>query len=320
MKKLIITLLILFPCITLGVTFNRSLKVTLKGNDVLELQKILKQEFPSYQNDWMTGYFGNITKRYVIKLQDKYKEEILTPYNLNKGTGFVGNSTVGFLNNYSGNYSNNTSESLDIKCIANKSKVKLGDSVIFYILKNSGSEPFVHYWNNEQGPFYKQVTINNEQDAQMPVTVIDANNNQASIICSVALDQIKYSTIMGEEKRNLVCGKDGITYLNQKLATEKGAEIECTGACPCGSNNQEGVVTIEVVLTSPPTTITTVPKKQKAIKKEITLSEIVKKSIQDLQNWCILRMYRWDPKLNTCFAMHGNSSSSSAVWFSWKEK
>jgi hypothetical protein len=51
MKKLIITLLIIFPSIALGFTFNRALKVNMQGNDVLELQKILKQEFPSYKND-----------------------------------------------------------------------------------------------------------------------------------------------------------------------------------------------------------------------------------------------------------------------------
>jgi hypothetical protein len=89
----------------------------------------------------MTGYFGNITKSYVIQLQEKYSNQILKPYNLSKGTGFVGNSTIAFLNSYS----TNENEELDIQCIPSKDKVKIGDTVMFYILKNSGNEPFTHY-------------------------------------------------------------------------------------------------------------------------------------------------------------------------------
>jgi len=136
----------------------------------------------------MTGYFGNITKSYVIKLQERYATQILHPYNLYKGTGFVGNSTIAFLNNQ-------TQSGLDIQCISSKDKVSIGDSVVFYILKNSGNDPFTHYWNNVPGDFFKQVKINSVSDAQIPVTVIDANQNQATVVCSVSLDTIKYSTV-----------------------------------------------------------------------------------------------------------------------------
>ncbi|MDD4123232.1 MAG: hypothetical protein PHO23_03465, partial [Candidatus Pacebacteria bacterium] len=45
------------------------------------------------------------------------------------------------------------------------------------------------------GDFFKQVTINSASDAQIPVTVIDANQNQATVVCSVSLDDVKYSTV-----------------------------------------------------------------------------------------------------------------------------
>ena len=76
----------------------RSLSVGSSGDDVSQLQTILK-----YENLFSlkpTGYFGGITRQAVIQLQEKYASEILTPLGLTHGTGIVGNSTLKWLNNH----------------------------------------------------------------------------------------------------------------------------------------------------------------------------------------------------------------------------
>lgn len=62
------------------------------GDDVKTLQTFL---FGAglYPEGLVTGYFGSLTKRAVIRFQEKYASEILTPVGLARGTGFVGPST-----------------------------------------------------------------------------------------------------------------------------------------------------------------------------------------------------------------------------------
>ncbi len=77
-------------------TGKRDLKVGSKGKDVETLQVILARE-GCYDFDKFTGYFGGITKAGVIRLQNKYANEILKPVGLTKGTGLVYNSTRNWL-------------------------------------------------------------------------------------------------------------------------------------------------------------------------------------------------------------------------------
>ncbi len=69
------------------------------NNEVKCLQQFLKDQGTDiYPEGHVTGFFGNLTKAAVIKFQEKYASEILTPVGLSTGTGFVGSSTRAKIN------------------------------------------------------------------------------------------------------------------------------------------------------------------------------------------------------------------------------
>lgn len=83
---------------TFSYHFANTLSKGQKGADVVALQHVLSLEgcFPTGQS--FTGFFGDITFQAVIKFQEKYKADILTPVGLQHGTGFVGQKTIAKLN------------------------------------------------------------------------------------------------------------------------------------------------------------------------------------------------------------------------------
>ncbi|OGZ63917.1 MAG: hypothetical protein A3A98_03060 [Candidatus Staskawiczbacteria bacterium RIFCSPLOWO2_01_FULL_40_39] len=82
------------PTFACGPLNNNLYKGTAYSSDVTCLQNFLKSQGPSiYPEGLVTGSFGNLTKSAVIRFQEKYKEEILAPLGLLRGTGFVGPST-----------------------------------------------------------------------------------------------------------------------------------------------------------------------------------------------------------------------------------
>lgn len=78
--------------------FKSDLKVGSQGKEVEELQRCLAKDPEIYPEPEITGYFGQKTKEAVIRFQEKYRQEILEPIGLKKGTGEVKEKTREKLN------------------------------------------------------------------------------------------------------------------------------------------------------------------------------------------------------------------------------
>lgn len=99
--------------------FNKNLKVGDTGEEVRALQQILNRNPETEVSSFGTGSLGNetaifgaLTKKAVIKFQELYASDILQPFDLKSGTGFVGVSTRSKLNSLIklGNVGGNISE------------------------------------------------------------------------------------------------------------------------------------------------------------------------------------------------------------------
>ncbi len=73
--------------------FTQDLRRGARGREVKELQRCLARFPEIYPEGRITSYFGSKTKAAVIRFQERYKEEILTPHDLTQGTGVVKGST-----------------------------------------------------------------------------------------------------------------------------------------------------------------------------------------------------------------------------------
>jgi len=67
------------------------------GEEVKALQKVLINERVWEAEVGATGYFGQVTKTALAKFQERYKQDILEPFNLEFGTGYFGSKTKDYL-------------------------------------------------------------------------------------------------------------------------------------------------------------------------------------------------------------------------------
>src|SRR5207244_515768 len=86
-------------------TWTRDLKLGSSGADVKALQMILNEDVSTQvsaggpgSHGGETTLFGGKTKVAVIAFQEKYRDELLAPLHLSKGTGIVGPATRAKLN------------------------------------------------------------------------------------------------------------------------------------------------------------------------------------------------------------------------------
>jgi hypothetical protein len=80
--------------------FEENLFYGLRNDDRVRcLQEFLKNQGAEiYPEGLVTGNFLSLTKAAVIRFQEKYAEEILAPWDLTEGTGFVGETTRAKIN------------------------------------------------------------------------------------------------------------------------------------------------------------------------------------------------------------------------------
>jgi len=86
--------------------FERNLKVGDEGEDVKELQKFLNEQgfFVANSGPGSVGneteLFGRGTRAALAKFQESNAKDLLAPYGLVYGTGYFGNATRDFINNF----------------------------------------------------------------------------------------------------------------------------------------------------------------------------------------------------------------------------
>ncbi len=74
--------------------FESNLYFGMRGNEVKKLQQFLSEQGEEiYPEKLVTGNFLSLTRQAVIRFQEKYADEILTPLGLTEGTGYFGPST-----------------------------------------------------------------------------------------------------------------------------------------------------------------------------------------------------------------------------------
>ncbi|MFA5230048.1 MAG: peptidoglycan-binding domain-containing protein [Candidatus Paceibacterota bacterium] len=132
-----------------GFCFVNEMQFGDRNNDVKELQKVLAQFSDIYPEKLVTGYFGSLTKQAVIRFQNKFKSEILTPTGLKQGTGYVGQYTLNKLNALNNCFEDQNNTDLT----DNNIDINIGVSDELPIENNVEPTPIDNYTdNNDKAP------------------------------------------------------------------------------------------------------------------------------------------------------------------------
>lgn len=87
-----------------SIVIKNDLYYGMKGDEVEILQEFLKYQGEEiYPEGLVTGFFGNLTQKAVIQFQNKYSSEILAPFGLINGNGYVGEKTRAKISDISAN-------------------------------------------------------------------------------------------------------------------------------------------------------------------------------------------------------------------------
>ena len=81
-----------------GFTFTKTIKTGSYDQEVVYLKAVLDVEVPDHAAWTGSQYYGPKTKAAVIVFQEKYATDVLAPWGLTSGTGFVGSTTRAKLN------------------------------------------------------------------------------------------------------------------------------------------------------------------------------------------------------------------------------
>ena len=91
------------PVVPQDCIFNTNIRFNDKGEDVERLQMFLADQGPEiYPDGLVTGWFGLLTREAVVRFQENYLEDVLTPWEISQGTGFVGTTTRAKINELCG--------------------------------------------------------------------------------------------------------------------------------------------------------------------------------------------------------------------------
>ena len=92
------TLPLSYECI-----FNTNIRFNDTGEDVERLQKFLiDQNSEIYPDGEVTGLFNLSTREAVVRFQESYLNDVLSPWEISQGTGFVGTTTRAKINELCG--------------------------------------------------------------------------------------------------------------------------------------------------------------------------------------------------------------------------
>lgn len=120
-------------------TFNINLGIGSSGNEVVNLHTALqKQGFTGWS---IANVFDKPTASAVVRFQEKYASEILAPYGLKYGTGFVGTTTRAKLNKLYGCSPAAQTQQLSFQITTDKAIYNQTDNIVIKVrAKNNSSQ------------------------------------------------------------------------------------------------------------------------------------------------------------------------------------